>query len=203
VHFLTKEPVKTPDDLRKLKIFTWQDDASGASDLWKAAGFTAVPLPSTEISSALQTGLVTALPTSAYPASLMLWNQHARYMTNLNWATLIAATVVTKKSWDKIPADLQAKLKASAAKAGEKLRADSRKTDGEAIKGMAAHGLTVIEPDLDAWRKVVEPTWPRMRGSLVPEDFFDKVKKLRDEQRAAKGAKPAATPAATPGKTKT
>lgn len=184
VHFLTKEPVKTPDDLRKLKIFTWQDDASGASDLWKAAGFNPVPLPATEITTALQTGLITALPTSTEPAMLLQWNQHAKYMTNINWAVLIGATVISKKTWDKIPADLQPKLRESAAKAGQKLREETRGADAGAIKAMQARGLTVVEPDIDAWRKTVEPTWPRIRGGLVPAEMFDKVKAARDAYRA-------------------
>lgn len=184
VHFLTKEPVKTPDDLRKLKIFTWQDDASGASDLWKAAGFNPVPLPATEITTALQTGLITALPTSVEPAMLLQWNQHAKYMTNINWAVLIGATVISKKTWDKIPADLQPKLRESAAKAGQKLREETRGADAGAVKAMQARGLTVVEPDIDAWRKTVEPTWPRIRGGLVPAEMFDKVKAARDAYRA-------------------
>ncbi|HVO30790.1 MAG TPA: TRAP transporter substrate-binding protein DctP [bacterium] len=184
VHFLTKEPVKTPDDLRKLKIFTWQDDASGAADLWKQAGFNAVPLPSTEITTALQTGLISALPTSAEPAALLQWNQHANYMTNINWAVLIGATVISKKSWDKIPADLQPKLLASAAKYGQKLRDATHDADAGAIKAMTDRKLIMVEPDVDAWRKVVEPTWKNIRGSLVPAEMFDKVKAARDEWRA-------------------
>ena len=176
--------MKTPDDLRKLKIFTWQDDASGASDLWKAAGFNPVPLPATEITTALQTGLITALPTSTEPAMLLQWNQHAKYMTNINWAVLIGATVISKKTWDKIPADLQPKLRESAAKAGQKLREETRGADAGAVKAMQARGLTVVEPDIDAWRKTVEPTWPRIRGGLVPAEMFDKVKAARDAYRA-------------------
>ena len=190
VHFLTKEPVKTPDDLRKLKIFTWQDDASGAADLWKAAGFNAVPLPSTEITTALQTGLISALPTSAEPASLLQWNQHAKYMTDINWGMLLGATVVTKKSWDKIPPDMQVKLRESAAKTGLKLREGTRTAEAGAIDAMKDHGLTVEQPDLDAWRKVVEPMWPKIRGSIVPADWFDKVKAARDEYRAKHEMKP-------------
>jgi len=59
-HFFTKEPVRTPDDMKKLKMFVWAGDDRYA-ELWKKAGFNPVPLPSTEISTALQTGLVNAV----------------------------------------------------------------------------------------------------------------------------------------------
>jgi len=68
IRFFTKTPAPTPDDLKKLKLFTWAGD-DDAVEIWKGAGFNPNPLPSTEISTALQTGLVTALPTrSTTPA---------------------------------------------------------------------------------------------------------------------------------------
>jgi TRAP-type C4-dicarboxylate transport system substrate-binding protein len=191
VHFLTTEPVKTPDDLRKLKIFTWQDDSSGATDLWKSAGFTAVPLPSTEITSALETGLITALPTASEPASLMQWNQHAKYMLDINWGILLGAVVITKDKWDKIPPDIQVKLRADAIKAGAALREGTRKTDAAAVQAMKDHGLIVTEPDLPTWRAVVEPSWAKLRGGLVPVEEFDKVKAARDAWRTTHPVKKA------------
>ena len=41
---------------RAQKLFAWAGDTE-AVEIWKAAGFNPVPLPSTEISTALQTGL--------------------------------------------------------------------------------------------------------------------------------------------------
>ena len=57
VHFFTQKPVAVPDDLRTLKLFSWAGDAE-AVEVWRSAGFNPVPLPSTEIATALQTGLV-------------------------------------------------------------------------------------------------------------------------------------------------
>ncbi|MGA2229157.1 MAG: TRAP transporter substrate-binding protein DctP, partial [Syntrophobacteraceae bacterium] len=37
-HFFTKSPVRTPDDMRKLKMFVWAGDDQYA-ELWKKAGF--------------------------------------------------------------------------------------------------------------------------------------------------------------------
>ena len=53
-HFFTKEPVRTPDDMKKLKMFVWAGDDRYV-ELWKQAGFNPVPLPSTEIATAERT----------------------------------------------------------------------------------------------------------------------------------------------------
>ena len=59
VHFFTQKPVATPDDLKALKLFSWAGDAKSV-EVWRSAGFNPVPLPSTELYTALQTGLVEA-----------------------------------------------------------------------------------------------------------------------------------------------
>ena len=138
VHFFTKSPVRTPDDLKALKLFAWAGDDL-AIELWKAAGFNPVPLPATEISTALQTGLSPRCPTSPQAAVLLQWYDQAKYMTDVNWAVLLGGIVVSKSSWEKIPADLRPAL----AEGGAETRAQApgpdagvggerRRGDGEA-----------------------------------------------------------------------
>ena len=76
VHFFTKKPVAVPDDLRALKLFSWAGDAQ-AVEVWRSAGFNPVPLPSTEISTALQTGLVEALGSPPQVAVISQFFTHA------------------------------------------------------------------------------------------------------------------------------
>jgi hypothetical protein len=35
------------------------------------------------------------------------------------------------------------------------------------------------------WRQLSEAIWPKLRGTMVPADLFDEVKRLRDEFRKA------------------
>src|SRR5512135_1005025 len=99
VHFFTKQPVAVPDDLRRLKLFTWAGDAETV-EVWRSAGFNPVPLPSTEIATALQTGLVEALGTPPQVAVISQFFNNARNMTDLRWQLLLGATVVSKATWD-------------------------------------------------------------------------------------------------------
>ena len=72
--FFTKSPVRTPDDLKKLKMFSLAGDDQYV-ELCKKAGFNPVPLPSTEIATALQTGLVNAITMSPQGVLLMQWQK--------------------------------------------------------------------------------------------------------------------------------
>ena len=193
VHFFTKSPVRTPDDLKALKLFAWAGD-DFAVELWKSSGFKPVPLPSTEISTALQTGLVSALPTTAQAAVLLQWYTHAKYMTDVNWAVLLGAIVVLRTTWERIPADLRPALLKAAQDAGAKARAQTRESAVSDVEAMKKRGLTVVHLDaaaLEAWQRAAEGAYPNLRGKYVPAVVFDEALKLRDEYR--KGAAGKAT----------
>lgn len=193
IRFFTKTPAPTPDELKKLKLFTWTGD-DDAVEIWKGAGFNPNPLPSTEISTALQTGLVTALPTTPQAAVLLQWYNHAKYMTDVKWNLLLGATLVTKSTWEKIPADVRPKLLAAAQEAGTKLKNETRAGTDRDIEAMKKRGLTVVPVDAKAeaqWRATAESAYGKIRGRVVPVESFDEARKLLAEYRKQHGAAPA------------
>ena len=192
VRFFTKTPVKTPDDLKPLKLFAWGNDTD-ALEIWKGAGFNPVPLPSTEISTALQTGLVSALPTTPTAAVLLQWYQHAKNLTDVKWALLLGATVVGKSTWDRISPEDQKAVRAAAAEAGARLRAESRAAELRDIAAMQKRGLNVVAIDARTealWRTAAEAAYPKVRGKIVPEAAFDEARKILADFRAKKAAAP-------------
>jgi TRAP-type C4-dicarboxylate transport system substrate-binding protein len=191
VHFFTKSPVRVPDDLKALKLFAWSGD-DFATELWRSSGFNPVPLPSTEISTALQTGLVSALPTTSQAAVLLQWYTHAKNMTDVNWAVLLGAIVVSRTTWERIPADVRPALLKAAREAGAKARAQTRESAVKDVEAMVKRGLTVIHldaADVDAWRRAAEAAYPTLRGGYVPAAEFDEALKLRDEYRKSRAGK--------------
>jgi len=51
---------------------------------------------------------------------------------------------------------------------------------------MQQFGLNVVKADpkaLAEWHQLSESIWPKLRGTMVPPDLFDEVKRLRDEYR--------------------
>ncbi len=193
VRFFCKTPARTPDALKGLKLFTWAGD-DPAVELWKSAGFNPVPLPSTEISTALQTGLVSALPTTPQAALLLQWYGNAKYMTDVRWAVLLGGLVVTKSAWDKVPAEARPALLAAARETGRKLSSLTRAAEAGNVDAMVKHGLTVVPVDgaaLEAWRRAAEAAYPKLRGGFVPAEAFDAALKLREEYRKGQAGKAA------------
>ena len=189
VMFFAKEPFRSPEDLKKMKLFTWAGDAR-AVEIWKASGFHPVPLAATDVLPGLQTGLINAFDTVPLSAVASQWFGLAPHMLDLKWAPLIGATVVTRKAWDAIPAAARDAALVAAAEAGEKLKDEIRDEDLKAIEAMKKRGLVVETPtpEIEAeWRRAAEQAYPQIRGSIVPADIFDEVRRLVESFRSGGG----------------
>jgi len=187
VNIFASEPYASPADFAQGKVFAWNGDPA-SEEAWRAAGFKPVVLSSTDLITSLQTKMINIFsepPLYAYTAGLY---ERAHYMLNLKWGLLTGATVVKKEVWEKIPADVRAKLLVIAQEQGEKVNADVRKQNDESLAQMKAKGLVVVEPkDLPAWQVAYEKIQGVVRGKVVPAATYDKVKALRDEYRAKGG----------------
>jgi TRAP-type C4-dicarboxylate transport system substrate-binding protein len=183
-YLFSKEPYTTPEEFGKGKVFTWNGDP-GAEAAWKAAGFHPVVLSSTDLIPSLTSGMINIIgepPLYAYTTHVF---DRANNMLNLRWGFLTGATVVRKDTWDKVPADVRAKLLELAADYGKRTRAEIRKENEEAIELMKKRGLHVHEPgNLEGWKKAAAASSTIIRGKVVPEGIYDEVKKYRDEYRA-------------------
>jgi TRAP-type C4-dicarboxylate transport system substrate-binding protein len=187
VHFFTTRPATRLGEMRNMKLFTWAGD-NDTLELWKANGFHAVPLAATDILTGLQTGLIDAVPTTPLYALLNQSFGIARNMIDVKWAPLIGATVITRRMWDTLPAAQRTEMMNAARQAGLGIQGAIRKMGDEAIATMQKRRLQVISVDeatVADWRKEAESVYPKLRGSQIPADLFDEVRRLRDEYRAS------------------
>jgi TRAP-type C4-dicarboxylate transport system substrate-binding protein len=187
VRFFSKEPVAHPAELRRLKLFAWAGD-SAQSDIMKTLGYHPVVLEVADILPGLQTGMVSAVPSTPFWALTLQFYTQANYMLDLNWAPLVGAVVVTRKAWEAMSPAGQKALREAGAVAGAELRALSRREDEQAVQAMQKRGLKVqaVTPEIDAeWRQVAAQLYPMIRGRLVPADQFDEVQRILAEYRGA------------------
>lgn len=186
VRFFTKEPVKTPDDMKRVKLFTWSGSTQQA-DFMKGMGWSPVLLETADILPGLQTGLIDGAPVVPWFALKGQFYGVTKHMLEIDWAPLVGALVVTKKAWDELPPALRDHCRATAARTGDEITQKSRVENDEAVEAMKKRGLVVqpMTPELKAtWRKFLEPIWPKLRGLDVPADLYDEVMRLIAERRA-------------------
>ncbi len=192
VHFFTRHPVATPDDLRAQKLFVWSNgDSADGEKLWQDFGFDTISLSSIDIMPALQTRMIDAYQAPPLVALANQWFPFTPYMTDLKWAPLTGATVITDRAWQKIPSQYRQKLALIVFEEGLTLQMDVRKLEQQARDAMVKRGLKIVPVDdiaRAAWQAVAEQGYPRIRGSVVPEKYFDETIRLRDEFRALQQA---------------
>jgi TRAP-type C4-dicarboxylate transport system substrate-binding protein len=188
VHFFTQRPVIRPAEMKPLKIFTWEGDPTYA-EVMKHMGFQPVPMAATDIYTGLQSGLINALPTTPIAALSFQWFGLAKHMTDVKWAPLVGAMVVTETAWRTVPDELKPRLVQAAQDAAVRARSKIRPLEDEAVAAMKTHGLIVdpVPPDaLKEWETIGRQSYPYLVGKVVPPAMVTEVERLRDEYRAKK-----------------
>jgi TRAP-type C4-dicarboxylate transport system substrate-binding protein len=178
----TKKPVRTVDDLKKIKLYT-----SAGNDRmvqwFKANGFEPRAMAMTDIMTGLTTGMLEGVPTTPLAALLFQWYRQTPNMLDIGLAPVIGATVITRKAWNAIPDADRPKLRIAALAVQKRLQDDVPKQDAAAIDAMIKRGLVVTQASGPEWRREMDGLAKTMRGEMVPPDMFDLAVKARDAYR--------------------
>jgi TRAP-type C4-dicarboxylate transport system substrate-binding protein len=189
VRFFSKDPAWKPEDFKRMKFFAWGGEPEQQS-IMKSLGYTPVPLETTDILPAIQTGMINVVPSTPYFALASQIYNSAPNMLEINWAPIVGALVVTKKAWDEMSPEVQNTVRLASEKAGVQIRAKARQEVDDAVDAMKKRGLTVNRPSpeqMREWNDLAEKLYPRIRGTMVPADTFDEVFAHLKVYRSAKG----------------
>jgi TRAP-type transport system periplasmic protein len=196
VYAFSKTPARTPDELRRLKLYTSAGDPE-SEKVYKDMGFSVVPTSATDLIPMLQAGKIDAFAIVPLFAQVQELYKLAPHMTNVKWTPLVGGTVITVKAWDTLPESKKPALLEAARKPGLRLRNDIREQDRAVVIEMQKRGLDVVAVDdqtLRLWQAEAEKAFPKLRGRYCPADIFDEVRRLRDEFRAKVSTAPSSQP---------
>ena len=183
VYWFSTYQIKTPQDLKSQKIWTWAGDYKTAK-LWDEAGFNPIPLAVPDVHSSLQTGLVNAMP---FPPLYVAANQYfgiTKNMLNMKWGILTAALIIDMKIWNRIKPKYQKIMAKVSEEIGLEYQLNNRKEEDEAVNVMSEYGLQVnnlTSEQAKEGNNLVESMYPLIRGNIVQKEIFDRVIKLKDK----------------------
>jgi TRAP-type C4-dicarboxylate transport system substrate-binding protein len=149
--------ITSPDDVQGLKV-----RAAGKSfeQMLAAAGASITSMPSSEIYSAMQTGVLDAANTSSSSfVSFRLYEQLKCYTPAGDVALwfMYQPMLMNKSTFESLTPEQQAALRAAAAKAQAFYLAEAKKADEASAAKFREAGVEVVEmspADFDAWRNV-------------------------------------------------
>lgn len=188
VRFFSKEAAVRPDDYKRMKFFAWGSEPEQQA-IMKSLGYTPVPLETTDILPAIQTGMINVVPSTPYFALATQVYNTAPHMLEINWAPIVGALVVTRKAWDDMSPETQEAVRTASDKAGAQIRTKARQEVEDAVDAMKKRGLTVHKPNAEQmkeWNELADKLYPRIRGTMVPAETFDEVMAHLKAYRAGK-----------------
>ncbi len=161
--FYTSKPIKTPADLKGLKIRV--QPSPSAINMVKALGGNPTPLAYGELYTALQQGVVDAAENNIPSFSLSRHSEVSKYFS-LDQHTMVPdVLVVSTKSLEKLTDDQKKALKTAALKSSElmkKLWAESETKERTKAEKM---GVTFVQPDKDSFVAAVQPIYAELKNS--------------------------------------
>jgi tripartite ATP-independent transporter DctP family solute receptor len=173
----TKNPVTKPEDLKGVRVRTI--DAPGWLATINALGATAVPLPWSEVYSALQLGAIDgaeAQLTGAYGIKLHEVTKNLAFVGHVQLLTGLA----TSEAWFKsLSPEHQAIINEELAKAGEEASAGTVAKIDSVLTDMKAAGVVINEVNVDDFKALVPGVYAELgleeaRDALTP--FIDAAK---------------------------
>jgi tripartite ATP-independent transporter DctP family solute receptor len=153
----SKRPIKTPDDLKGIKVRVMSSPI--LIETFNTLGAQATPLAFGELYSALQTGVVDGAETDHLDLLYEKFHEVTKYVSYTNHMFLVIALIFSKKIYDRLPPDIQeAVLKAGKESVSVERSAMATLTESAFLE-LQAKGLKFYEVDKSIFRERVESVY--------------------------------------------
>lgn len=185
VYWFTTLSMTHPEQLKNHKIFNWAGDYK-FSEIWKKAGYQAVPLASIDILPGLQTGLIDAVSTNPQFALVQQMFGISKNMLDLKWGLLTGGVILDSKIFNKMSSNDRESIINISREFEKKYQTTMRYNDGKAIEVMKELGLTVntlTNEEETYWRSYVGNWYPDIQNIFKNQDLFDKIVEIKESHK--------------------
>jgi TRAP-type transport system periplasmic protein len=169
-YLLSDVPVKTTDDLQRLKIWIPEGDEVNAR-MFNAMDISPIPLPLTDVMTGLQTGLIDTIASSPIGAIALQWHTRVKYLTQVPLAYLYATLVIREKAMEKLDLQDRKLVEATLQATFSELDRQNRQDNLQALEALRQQGIKFVQPSL-AQRRAWESHANQTLKSLATEGLF-------------------------------
>lgn len=179
----SRRPVNTADDYAGLKIRVQQNPVF--IDTFNTLGANAVPMPQTEVYTALETGAIDAYEGAVVNIAAFKFQEIQKYLTLDRHAYTPFVVLVGKKFWDGLSPQEQAILREAAIEARDHQRKVSREMENTAVGELKSAGMEVTElpaAEVEKMRERVQPVTEKHKreiGAELVDALYAEVAKVR------------------------
>ena len=203
IHFFSKQPITSMDDIRKLNIWLWQGDSLGEA-FFKAAAIDPIPLSIIDVYTQLSSrhGSIDTVYTSSFGAIALQWYTKLDYASQIPFTNAIGGLVVSNRFFNKLPDDLQQLLKTTGKRLGDDIRMQAREENKKSMAILEKNGIKFMfdwsDVNMTEMLEIRDLAAKHLEATnYIPASTFTKAQKLVTDFRAQqKNNSQAATPTA-------
>jgi tripartite ATP-independent transporter DctP family solute receptor len=165
----SKKPIKTPDDMKGMKIRTPPDFVN--QETVKALGGIAQTIAFAELPMALKQGVVDGQenPIATIYAGKMWETQ--KYLSILNYTYVATHLIMNKAKFGTLSAAQQKILIEEAVKAGQFMQKTIRDGEKSQIEEMKKNGMEVNYPDTTPFKAATTSVWDALKAKVSEADY--------------------------------
>lgn len=155
-----KREIKTPEDIKGLRFRV--PEFKLWIDTFKAVGATPVPLPFSEIPTALQLGTIDGAERPSEFLKTESWWDLAKYVSMVNYSGDVLLVALNKAFWDKLDKPTQKLLGDKLKEYGDKKFNEEKTVEKGVVDLLRQHNVkvTVLTPEeVKKFRQAMEPIW--------------------------------------------
>jgi len=155
--YTASKPIRTPNDLKGMKIRTIS--APVMVDTINALGATATPMGFGDLYLGLKSGIVDGAENA--PDAIWYAKQHevSKYFSMTNHFRTPVVVIMNKAKFDALSPEYKEIITTSARETQEWSGTLYSQVSAELMTSLKKGGMTVIQPDEEAFRKAVEPVY--------------------------------------------
>ncbi|QNB46340.1 DctP family TRAP transporter solute-binding subunit [Thermanaerosceptrum fracticalcis] len=170
----SKKIIKKPEDVKGMKIRV-QEIPLHVS-FWKQLGADPTPMAWTEVYTALQQGTVDGQENPVQTIYTQKIYEVQKYISMTGHVYAPAVIMMSKKTYDKLPADLQKIVVEAARETATYERNYIKELEDKAIKELPGLGMQVeMNPDKEAFKAAVQPVYKEYGEKLKVTDLIQRI----------------------------
>lgn len=179
VYFVSKNKIASLDNLKGVKIWSWEGDPLVAAILDEMK-LVSVPLPLPDVLSSLSTGIIEAAYAPPLAILSMQWNTKVKYLIDFPLSTSMGAFLVSNKVFAKISPENQKKVRELSKKYIDIVKSTNQKDNQDALDLMKQSGVEFVklgDADIARGKQVRQATIKKLKGKLFSEEAFKRLEK--------------------------
>ena len=170
-HLMTKKSINGIEDLAGLKIRTMQQPMH--VEAFRAYGANPTPMAYAELYGALQSGVVDGAEGATSDYNAKRFYEVADYFSLVGWLNLTSQIVMSSAKFSALPQDVQTALLEAGAESAVWQRQYVIEQEQPLLAELKAKGVTVVEPDLEAFKTASKPLYSKFLETDSQRILFD------------------------------